>query len=78
MQKLLTVSIFLVEKEFECKNNAGVYYGESLDLNNLELCEEVNRMRAELAYLEKYPGEDDSGWDYSSGEEYDPFSDDDW
>ena len=61
-----------VEKEFERKNNAGGEYGEGLDLNNLELCEEVNRMRARLEYLEKYPSEDDAGWHITgdSGEEY--------
>jgi len=61
-----------VEREFERKNNAGGEYGEGLDLNNEELCEEVNRMRARLKDLEKYPGEDDSGWYISgdSGEEY--------
>ena len=74
-----------VEKEFERKNNAGGEYGEGLDAENLELCEEVNRMRARLEDLEKYPGEDDSGWYISgdSGEEYgDEYgywsSDDDW
>ena len=74
-----------VEKEFERKNNAGGEYGEGLDLNNLELCEEVNRMRARLEDLEKYPGEDDSGWyiagdsDEEYGDEYGYWSsDDDW
>ena len=74
-----------VEKEFERKNNAGGEYGEGLDAENEELCEEVNRMRARLEYLEKYPSEDDSGWYIAgdSGEEYgDEYgycsSDDDW
>lgn len=61
-----------VEREFERKNNAGGEFGEGLDAENEELCEEVNRMRARLEDLEKYPGEDDSGWYISgdSGEEY--------
>ena len=61
-----------VEREFERKNNEEGEFGEGLDAENEELCEEVNRMRARLEYLEKYPGEDDSGWYITgdSGEEY--------
>ena len=68
-----------VEKEFQRKNNAGGEYGEGLDAENEELCEEVNKLRAELAYLEKYPGEDEVYWtDYCSCDEYGYDSDSDW
>ena len=69
-----------VESEFQRVKNAGGEYGEGLDAENVELCEKVYRMRRELAKLEEFPGEDDDcDWtDYSSSEEYDPDSDEDW
>ena len=68
-----------VQKEFERKNSAGGEYGEGLDAENEELCEEVNKLRAELARSEEYPGEDEVYWtDYCSCDEYGYDSDSDW
>ena len=68
-----------VESEFQRVKNTGGEYGEGLDAENVELCEKVNQMRAELAKAEEFPGEDEeylTDYNYSDYDEYD--SDSDW